>query len=167
MRSPARNPLAFRAPAARDCACSLVAAVRTSITRHLPHRETSVTASSGDVGIRCEPMHKVCFTRTLSQTFVYALGGPSVADSRHRHARKAPRRVNLSRAVLPTAGLLTLTAAGALVVAHDPQSPVEAAAQPKQDLFAVSAEKTNDISRSAERAPLTSEAVADDKVKHT
>jgi hypothetical protein len=88
-----------------------------------------------------------------------------VADSRHRHARKAPRRLHLSRAILPTAGLLTLAAAGALVVAHDPQSPVDAAAQPKQDLFAVSAQKTQSISRSAERPPLPNEAAADDKVK--
>ncbi len=53
------------------------------------------------------------------------------------------------------------------MVAHDPPSPVEAAAQPKQDLFAVSAEKTNDISRSADRAPLTNEADAEAKVKGT
>ncbi len=90
-----------------------------------------------------------------------------MADFRHRHARKAPRRLNISRAILPTAGLLTLAVAGALVVAHDPASPVQADAQPKQDLFAVSAEKTNDISRSAERAPLTNEADAEAKVKGT
>ncbi len=90
-----------------------------------------------------------------------------MADSRHRHARKAPRRLNISRAILPTAGLLTLATAGALVVSHDPASPVQAAAQPKQDLFAVSAEKTNDISRSADRAPLTNEADAEAKVKGT
>jgi hypothetical protein len=89
-----------------------------------------------------------------------------VADSRHRHARKAPRRLHISRAILPTAGLLTLVAAGALVVAHDP-APADAAAQPKQDLFAVSADKSPAISRSAERAPLTSEAGAEDKVKGT
>ena len=87
-----------------------------------------------------------------------------MADSRHRHARKAPRRLHISRAILPTAGLLTLAAAGALVVAHDPQAPVEAAAQPKQDLFAVSADETPSISRSADRVPLTSEAVAENKV---
>jgi hypothetical protein len=55
------------------------------------------------------------------------------------------------------------------VVSHDPASPAQAAAQPKQDLFAVSAEKTNDveISRSAERAPLPNEADAEAKVKGT
>ena len=91
-----------------------------------------------------------------------------MADSRHRHARKAPRRLHLSRMILPTAGLLTLVAAGALVVGHDPAAPVDAAAQPKQDLFAVSsAEKSPAISRSAERVPLTNEAAAEDKVKGT
>lgn len=92
-----------------------------------------------------------------------------MADFRHRHARKAPGRLNFSRTILPTAGLLTIAAAGALVVAQDPAAPTEAAAasaQPKQDLFAVSsAEKAPDISRSAERVPLTNEAAAEDKVK--
>jgi hypothetical protein len=91
-----------------------------------------------------------------------------VADSRHRHARKAPRRLHISRTILPTAGFLTLAAAGALVVSHDPAAPREAAAQPKQDLFAVSsAEKSPAVSRSAERVPLTNEAAAEDKVKGT
>ena len=91
-----------------------------------------------------------------------------MADSRHRHARKAPRRLPISRTILPTAGFLTLAAAGALVVAHDPQVPADAAAQPKQDLFAVSAgEKSPTVSRSAERVPLTNEAAAEDKVKGT
>lgn len=91
-----------------------------------------------------------------------------MADSRHRHARKAPRRLHISRALLPTAGLLSLAAAGALVVSHDPPAPAEAAAQPKQDLFAVSAaEKAPAVSRSAERAPLTNEAAAEDKIKGT
>jgi hypothetical protein len=54
------------------------------------------------------------------------------------------------------------------VVGHDPAAPVDAAAQPKQDLFAVSsAEKSPAISRSAERVPLTNEAAAEDKVKGT
>ena len=89
-----------------------------------------------------------------------------MADFRHRHARKAPRRLQLSRTILPTAGFLTLAAAGALVVAHDPAAPSDATAQPKQDLFAASsAEKSPEISRSAERVPLTSEAAAEDKVK--
>jgi hypothetical protein len=92
-----------------------------------------------------------------------------VADSRHRHARKAPRRLHISRTILPTAGFLTLAAAGALVVAQDPAPPVQtAAAQPKQDLFAVSsAEKTPAVSRSAERVPLTNESAAEHKVKGT
>jgi hypothetical protein len=91
-----------------------------------------------------------------------------VADSRHRRAHKAPRRLHISRAVLPTAGILTIAAAGALVVAHDPAAPAEAAAQPRQDLFAVSsAEKSPEVSRSAERVPLTNEAAAEDKVKGT
>jgi hypothetical protein len=90
-----------------------------------------------------------------------------VADSRHRHARKAPRRLHISRAILPTAGLLSLAAAGALVVSHNPAAPDDAAAQPKQDLFAVSAQESTDISRSADRAPLTNEAAAEDKVKGT
>ena len=91
-----------------------------------------------------------------------------MADLRHRHARKAPRRLHISRAILPTAGLLSLAAAGALVVAHDGTSPAEATAQPKQDLFAVSAaEKSPAVSRSAERAPLTNEAAAEAKVTGT
>lgn len=74
----------------------------------------------------------------------------------------------MSRAILPTAGLLTLAAAGALVVAHDPAAPTQAVATPKSDVFAFSsAEKSTDISRSAERAPLTNEAAAEDKVKGT
>ena len=91
-----------------------------------------------------------------------------MADLRHRHARKAPRSLHISRAILPTAGLLTLAAAGALVVSHDGTAPAEAAAQPKQDLFAVSSsQKSTDISRSAERAPLTNEAAAEAKVTGT
>lgn len=58
------------------------------------------------------------------------------------------------------------------MVAHDSPTPVDAAAtaaaQPKQDLFAVSAaEKSPAVSRSAERVPLTNEAAAEDKVKGT
>lgn len=91
-----------------------------------------------------------------------------MADSRHRRAHKAPRRLHISRTVLPTAGILTIAAAGALVVAHDPATPTEAAAQPRQDLFAVSStEKSPEVSRSAERVPLTNEAAAEDKVKGT
>ncbi|MEV7396174.1 SH3 domain-containing protein [Aeromicrobium sp. NPDC092404] len=91
-----------------------------------------------------------------------------MADSRHRHPRKAPRRLHISRALLPTAGLLTLATAGALVVAHDSPAPADAVAQPKQDLFAVSsAEKSPAVSRSAERVPLTNEAAAEAKVTGT
>ena len=91
-----------------------------------------------------------------------------MADTRHRHARTAPRRFNQSRLILPTAGLLSLVIAGALVVSHDPPAPAEAAAQPKQDVFAVSSgEKSPAVSRSAERAPLTNEAAADDKIEGT
>jgi hypothetical protein len=91
-----------------------------------------------------------------------------VADTRHRHARKAPRRLHISRTILPTAGFLTLAVAGALVIAHDPAAPADAAAQPRQDIFAVSsAEKSSEVSRSAERAPLTNESAAEDKVKGT
>ena len=73
----------------------------------------------------------------------------------------------MSRTVLPTAGILTLVAAGALVVSHHPSAPADsAAAQPKQDMFALSSnEQSPAVSRSAERAPLTNEAAADDKVE--
>jgi hypothetical protein len=95
-----------------------------------------------------------------------------VADSRHRHVRKAPRRLRASRAVLPAAGLLTLALAGGLVVSHDQPAPTQTTA-PKQDLFAVSAKQqaalaqAPAVSRSAERAPLINEAAAEDKVKGT
>lgn len=91
-----------------------------------------------------------------------------MADSRHRHARKAPRKLRMSRAILPTAGLLSLVAAGALVVANDSPAPIDAVAQPKQDVFAVAAaEQSPAVSRSAERPPLTNEAAAEDKIKGT
>ncbi|MEJ7633462.1 SH3 domain-containing protein [Aeromicrobium sp.] len=67
---------------------------------------------------------------------------------------------------------MTLVVAGALVVSHDGAAP-EAAAAPKQDLFAVSADRRAEaqapatVSRSAERAPVTNEAAAEDKVEGT
>jgi hypothetical protein len=89
-----------------------------------------------------------------------------VADSRHRHVRKAPRRLRASQAVLPTAGLLAIAAAGGLVVSHGGPSAQVAAATPHRDVFTVPvADRTAEVSRSAERAPLTNEAAADDKVK--
>ncbi len=93
-----------------------------------------------------------------------------MADSRHRHVRKEPRRLRASHAILPTAGLLTLAVASALVVSHDghdDQAPAAAAA-PKQDLFAVAAnQQPATISRSAERAPLINEAAAEEKIEGT
>lgn len=90
-----------------------------------------------------------------------------MADSRHRQVRKAPRRLRATQAVLPTAGLLTLAVAGALVVSHDPEPPVVRAAV-QQDVLAASADQQPEaVSRSAERAPLTNEAAAEDKVEGT
>lgn len=63
---------------------------------------------------------------------------------------------------------MAIAVAGALVVTHDGELPKPTAAA-KQDLFAVSASEQQPatVSRSADRAPLTNEAAADDKVEGT
>ncbi|AXT84794.1 ligand-binding protein SH3 [Aeromicrobium sp. A1-2] len=94
-----------------------------------------------------------------------------MAHSRHRQVRKAPRSLRATHAILPVAGLLTVAAAGALVITDQDAQPaavVSAVAAPKQDLFAASAEELpTEVNRSAERAPLTNEAAAEDKIEGT
>lgn len=64
--------------------------------------------------------------------------------------------------------MLSLAAAGALVISHDGPTPADAAAQPKRDVLAVSStDKSTAVSRSAERAPLTNKAAAEDQVEGT
>ncbi len=63
---------------------------------------------------------------------------------------------------------MSIAAAGAFVVSQDPAPSAEPTAQPRQDLFAVSStQKAPEVSRSAERVPLTNEAAAEAKVKGT
>jgi hypothetical protein len=74
----------------------------------------------------------------------------------------------MSRTILPTAGILSVAAAGALAISHGSPVPADAAVQPKRDVFAASSiDKSTAVSRSAERAPLTNEAAAEDKVEGT
>lgn len=91
-----------------------------------------------------------------------------MADTRHRQVRKAPRRLRASQAILPTAGLLVVATAGTLVITHDGPAPEAVVAAPKKDVFAVAAnQQPAEVSRSAERAPLTNEAAAEAKVEGT
>ncbi|MGA8986424.1 SH3 domain-containing protein [Aeromicrobium sp.] len=91
-----------------------------------------------------------------------------MADTRHRQVRKAPRSVRATHAILPLAGLLTVAAAGTMVVNADDAKPTAIVSAPKKDVFEMAAsEQPVKVSRSAERAPLTNEAAAEDKIEGT
>jgi hypothetical protein len=82
------------------------------------------------------------------------------------HARAhaaAKRRRRIARLAIPAAGLLTLVGISTVVVFNNSSSPVvaKASAGDKHDLIAAALESDQQLSRSAERAPLPNEAEAE------
>lgn len=86
---------------------------------------------------------------------------PDGHDHAHRHAA-ARRRRRLTHLALPAAGLLTLVSVSTAVVIGNTSAPVVGASTDgKGDLITAALQSEQQVSRSADRAPLPNEAAAE------
>ena len=87
-----------------------------------------------------------------------------MAVSRHRHASKPKLGRRITSHIIPTIGMMAIAAAGTAAVFSDDLPAISS--PPEPDLIAASInDGPAEVSRSADRAPLVSEAAADELVK--
>ncbi|MEO6605833.1 MAG: SH3 domain-containing protein [Aeromicrobium sp.] len=89
-----------------------------------------------------------------------------MAVSRHRHALKPKLGRRVISHIIPTIGMMAVVTAGTAAVFSDDLPAITSAPESEPDLIAASInDGPADVSRSADRAPLVSEAAADELVK--